>query len=149
MFVGYPFAQKGYTLLNLITNKTFVSRDVIFHESVFPLNGASPDSYIQPTPVEMTQTNAYCHDDIVVDEVQEPDTTESTNAPSPQPEVRRSSRISHKPTWLGDYVNNVHSSAHIVSVIDLPLEDQFHYFSATVTTNADPVNFKQAVQCAN
>lgn len=53
VFVGYPFAQKGYTLLNLITNKTFVSRDVIFHESVFPLNGASPDSYIQPTPVEM------------------------------------------------------------------------------------------------
>lgn len=93
--------------------------------------------------------NAYWHDDIVVDEVQEPDTTESTNAPSPQPEVRRSSRISHKPTWLGDYVNNSHSSAHIVSVIDLPLEDQFHYFSATVTTNDDPVNFKQAVQCAN
>lgn len=82
MFVGYPFTQKGYNLSDLTTNKTSVSRDVIFHESVFPLNGASPDSYIQPTLVGMPHTNVYCHDDIVVDEVQPTDTTEDTNTPS-------------------------------------------------------------------
>ena len=36
IFLGYPFGVKGYKLLNLITKKTFISRDVSFHETVFP-----------------------------------------------------------------------------------------------------------------
>ncbi|XP_019226901.1 PREDICTED: uncharacterized protein LOC109208274 [Nicotiana attenuata] len=36
VFLGYPTGKKGYKLLNLATNKVFVSRNVIFHESVFP-----------------------------------------------------------------------------------------------------------------
>ena len=35
-FLGYPSSQKGYKLLNLLTNQTFVSRDVMFHETIFP-----------------------------------------------------------------------------------------------------------------
>jgi len=30
LFLGYPQAQKGYMLLNLLDQKRFVSRDVIF-----------------------------------------------------------------------------------------------------------------------
>lgn len=36
IFVGYPFEVKGYKLYDLETHSTFVSRDVIFHESSFP-----------------------------------------------------------------------------------------------------------------
>ena len=36
VFLGFPFGVKGYKLLNLATKKTFVSRDVTFHETVFP-----------------------------------------------------------------------------------------------------------------
>jgi hypothetical protein len=36
IFIGYPFAKKGYKLYNLSTNSVFVSRNVIFHETVFP-----------------------------------------------------------------------------------------------------------------
>ncbi|XP_075664576.1 uncharacterized protein LOC142634167 [Castanea sativa] len=36
VFLGYPFGVKGYKLLNLATKKIFVSRDVLFHEIVFP-----------------------------------------------------------------------------------------------------------------
>ena len=36
IFLGYPFGVKGYKLLNLITKKNFISRDVSFHETVFP-----------------------------------------------------------------------------------------------------------------
>lgn len=36
MFLGYPFGIKGYKLLNLSTNTVFVSRDVVFHEHIFP-----------------------------------------------------------------------------------------------------------------
>lgn len=31
LFLGYPLKQKGYRLLNLLTNLTFDSRDVKLH----------------------------------------------------------------------------------------------------------------------
>ena len=36
IFLGLPFGVKGYKLLNLVNKKIFVSRDVTFHEIVFP-----------------------------------------------------------------------------------------------------------------
>ena len=36
VFLGYPFGIKGYKLLDLQTHTTFISRDVTFHESIFP-----------------------------------------------------------------------------------------------------------------
>ena len=41
LFLGYPVTQKGYKLLNLLTDQTFVSRDVIFHEHIFPFQQSS------------------------------------------------------------------------------------------------------------
>jgi hypothetical protein len=36
VFLGYPLAQKGYKLYDLDKKKIFVSKDVIFHEFIFP-----------------------------------------------------------------------------------------------------------------
>jgi len=36
LFLGYPSGVKGYTLFDLHTKSIFISRDVTFHESVFP-----------------------------------------------------------------------------------------------------------------
>lgn len=36
VLMGYSTTQKGYLLLNLSTKHFFVSRDVVFKESVFP-----------------------------------------------------------------------------------------------------------------
>ena len=36
LFVGYPFGQKGWKLLNLEIEEYFVSHDIIFHENIFP-----------------------------------------------------------------------------------------------------------------
>ena len=36
IFLGYHFGVKGYKLLNLVTRQIFISRDVSFHENVFP-----------------------------------------------------------------------------------------------------------------
>lgn len=38
VFLGYPAATKGYKLLNLVTHKIIVSRDVKFHERNFPFH---------------------------------------------------------------------------------------------------------------
>ena len=44
VFVGYPFNTKGYKVLNLATKKVHISRDVIFHEKIFPFVLAPDDS---------------------------------------------------------------------------------------------------------
>ena len=36
IFLGYPFGSKGYKLYDLSTKSCFISRDVVFRESVFP-----------------------------------------------------------------------------------------------------------------
>uniref|UniRef100_M1D8Y3 Retroelement pol polyprotein n=1 Tax=Solanum tuberosum TaxID=4113 RepID=M1D8Y3_SOLTU len=36
IFIGYPFNTKGYKVLNLATKRIHVSRDVLFHETIFP-----------------------------------------------------------------------------------------------------------------
>jgi hypothetical protein len=36
VFLGYPQGMKGYKLLNIYTNYIFVSRNVVFHEHIFP-----------------------------------------------------------------------------------------------------------------
>ena len=41
VFLGYPFNMKGYKVLNLHTRKITISRDVVFHESIFPLSDSS------------------------------------------------------------------------------------------------------------
>ena len=38
VFLGYPFNVKDYKVLNLHTRKITISRDVIFHESIFPFS---------------------------------------------------------------------------------------------------------------
>nr|GEX25207.1 cysteine-rich RLK (receptor-like protein kinase) 8 [Tanacetum cinerariifolium] len=45
VFLGYPSNQKGYKFYNLLTKTTFVSRDAIFNEIVFPFADNSTKSY--------------------------------------------------------------------------------------------------------
>jgi hypothetical protein len=53
MFLGYHFQQKGYKLFDLHTYSVFISRDVIFHESIFPfavgLLNPSSDGVFSPS----------------------------------------------------------------------------------------------------
>jgi hypothetical protein len=54
VFLGYHFQQKGYKLLDIHSHFVFVSRDVIFHESIFPfaigLTTLSSDGVFLPSP---------------------------------------------------------------------------------------------------
>ena len=55
MFLGYPATQKGYKLLNLLTDLTFVSRDVVFHEHIFLFQQSSLQQYKIPLPAFFPQ----------------------------------------------------------------------------------------------
>jgi hypothetical protein len=53
MFLGYPFQQKGYKLFDLHSHLVFISRDVVFHEFIFPfvvgLHNPSSDGVFLPS----------------------------------------------------------------------------------------------------
>ncbi|XP_057980027.1 uncharacterized protein LOC131165892 [Malania oleifera] len=63
-FIGYPFGVKGYRLLDLDTKKIFISRNVVFHEIVFPFKTnkiSHPDTSFSntnspPSPNELSFT---------------------------------------------------------------------------------------------
>jgi hypothetical protein len=44
IFIGYPLGQKAYKLFDLSTKNVFTSRDVKFHENVFPYAPVKPNS---------------------------------------------------------------------------------------------------------
>lgn len=45
IFLGYPNGVKGYKVYDLFANKVFISRNVIFHEHVFPFHSFKQNSY--------------------------------------------------------------------------------------------------------
>lgn len=56
VFLGYPFGVKGYKLLDLNINSIFISRDVTFHEHVFPFHQHhSTPSYQLPPSATIPQ----------------------------------------------------------------------------------------------
>lgn len=44
-FLGYPMGKKAYKLLNLEIKQVFFSRDVTFHENVFPFHNTQKPTY--------------------------------------------------------------------------------------------------------
>ena len=54
IFVGYPYGQKGYHIYDIKTHQIYVSRDIKFHESIFPyrdLQSPSFNNSINITPI--------------------------------------------------------------------------------------------------
>lgn len=46
VFIGYPSEYKGYKVLHLDTNKVSISRNVIFHENIFPFKKIQSSSSV-------------------------------------------------------------------------------------------------------
>jgi len=109
--MGYPFGKKAYKVMDIETNQFYVSRDVVFHEDVFPFVVSSSSQHkplFQPVPQLFTeegfshtsdQTSATpstsCSDD-----GHEIARTPATS----QPDSSRPTRTHKKPSYLQDYV---------------------------------------------
>ncbi|XP_049394803.1 uncharacterized protein LOC125859127 [Solanum stenotomum] len=59
VFVGYPYATKGYKVLNLTTQKIHVSRDIIFHETIFPFAMSKDNTHLPSFPFHSVTLNDY------------------------------------------------------------------------------------------
>ena len=58
VFLGYPFNVKGYKLLDLDSHTTFLSRDVIFHESDFPFSSNTSSQSLNLIPLPIFSSNS-------------------------------------------------------------------------------------------
>ena len=57
VFLGYPFVVKGYKLLDLHSKRIFISRDVVFHESIFPFQSLPSSTFhFPPDPLSQLFT---------------------------------------------------------------------------------------------
>ncbi|XP_073019436.1 uncharacterized protein [Primulina eburnea] len=65
VFLGYSNTQKGYKVMNLDTRKFLVSRDVVFHESIFPF--VSPIHYQPVFPPYTAPEFSSIQSDFVLD----------------------------------------------------------------------------------
>ncbi|XP_047268535.1 uncharacterized protein LOC124898714 [Capsicum annuum] len=153
VLLGYPCGKKGYKLLNLSSLFIFYSKDVVFHEFIFPFSSSSvsqPFSYSPPVyddPLVLsTQSPSVVHDDPPI----VPETTFSSLSSPPVvhndspavPEttlslpLRRSSRVVHPLHHLQGYIcSSVKIPLQVnskISSIDLHLhEPQFYQQAAS------------------
>ncbi|KAA8547424.1 hypothetical protein F0562_003712 [Nyssa sinensis] len=55
IFIGYPYGHKGYRIYDIESHSIYTSRDVIFHEGIFPFRdvpqSSAPPSTVIPLPV--------------------------------------------------------------------------------------------------
>lgn len=62
VFLGYLFGVKGYKLLNLETQICYISRDVVFHEDVFPFETSSSTPFqTQDCSIPLSAPNSDIH----------------------------------------------------------------------------------------
>ena len=140
MFLGYPFNIKGYKLFDLQSHSIFISRDVIFHEKVFPFasHTSLPSSDLIPLPripsipsvlldpISSVNTDSFVqiHHDLDTDDQAFPDAFDHVandvldHAVFATPVVhtaapRKSSRVPKPPSYLKAYHCNQVSLASI------------------------------------
>jgi len=110
VFMGYPHCKKGYKVMSLTDNKVYISRDVIFHESVYPF--ANQASHTNNSFFCISQTTTF-HDfcDFSPHDITNTRPDSSFSTPSTTPAECSSTHHSdrpvraHKlPTYLQDYV---------------------------------------------
>ncbi|XP_074378507.1 uncharacterized protein LOC141720052 [Apium graveolens] len=116
VFLGYPAATKGYKVLDLVTNRILVSRDIKFHEKKISFHMSKLPSVpvtklFLPTHTPL-DTNSYIDlPDVFFQHNPSPSTDSTIHAsnipPVIEPVIRRSSRQIYKPSHLQDYVCNL------------------------------------------
>lgn len=138
VFLGYPSGQKGYKLLNLDTKKVFVSRDVQFHESIYPFSvnsSTSPSLFPISSPIsEPSMTNIPT------------DSPPTILFPSNTSPVSPTSPFSHSPmpsvTDLTRSCLATPSSPHTLSFTALSPHNQHLFHSISPIT--EPTSYSQA-----
>jgi len=99
VFMGYPFGKKAYKVMDLETHAFHVSRDVVFHEEIFPFASEMQHrSLFQPPSQSITVEEGFAPTHVPAEQVP------SIPQPATQSASSRPPREHRKPHYLQDYV---------------------------------------------
>lgn len=166
VFVGYPFAKKGYKILDLNTYETFVSRDVHFYEHIFPFKTVhKPVTNLFPKQssdvVDDLPSMPLVMEHPTAEHVPPTTTTETSSSSADESIVRRSSRHHKLPARFTEYTG---LPTHLINSIQvlcptrsygsnlgdfvqaLPLDTEHVAFAATSENIPVPSTYKQAIK---
>ncbi|CAE5963143.1 unnamed protein product [Arabidopsis arenosa] len=163
VFLGYPSGYKGYKVLNLETHSISISRNVIFHEDIFPFQSLELSSNtldlfssnILPLPIPDTSS---IHSPIPFPSEVLSDNSNSSIDSEVTISVNgnRPKRNTRVPSYLNDYhcnlVNHIsndsgNTSHPLQSVLDYSrLNDHYQQFILNISSESEPKNFQEAVK---
>lgn len=176
IFLGYSELQKVYILLDIKSRKFIVSRDVVFHESIFPFSAKYIDSVqdVYGSPLEVidtpipdyetdnaTNTEVYPDENVahpimqyedntitlIETEVDEVPTT--TNIPTHNQPVSKTSRKIKEYVWMKDYTENKQCSTRHPIANSLSYErvtPSCKVFLSKLSEYIEPKHFHQAIK---
>ena len=139
VFLGYPNGMKAYRLYDIHIKQVFVSKDVIFHENVFPFHSITDiASLIDPfcdlvLPFPSLDTSINSSDPTSSHGSILPDTSES----SQYIPLRKSSRVHKPPSYLRDF------HCHLASFSSYPYDYSPYSLSQFISYNSLSSKYKQ------
>ncbi|WVZ13928.1 hypothetical protein V8G54_011494 [Vigna mungo] len=173
IFLGFKRHTKGYLFLNLKNHKVEVSRNVIFHENVFPYHNIQKTENSLCLPLPTNYTHNYDHllpfgpttNDIPLGSstadrlsgnliTDLPTGSHNTPTDTAQPNdncndtsesVRRSSRPRTTPAYLKDYKTNSIVRYPIKNYLCYnPLSNHYKHTYLSITSNTEPNSYSVA-----
>ena len=153
LFIGYPATQKGYKLYNLLTQNSFVSRDVRFlkHIMLYKLFSSVPSaSPVSNSPILINSSSD------LLSPSNSPSSLPCTDAPaalsdpsSSEVPLRRSSHPKTTPFWHSDYamVSQLPPPppTKLHPTVSTPVSFSYSCFLTNALHTKDPTHYKHAV----
>ena len=140
VFLGYSPGYKWYKLLDLSTNTVFISRDIIFHESAFPLS-----SFPSPT----STTNIFSDRVLPISSLPSPTSTSTPSSLDTSTVSTCPHQVRRPPTYLQEYHCSFSSSSftshlfsHVLSYQKLSLS--YKSLIHAIFFNIEPTTYSQA-----
>lgn len=171
VFIGYPPGMKAYKLLDLVTHEVLISRDVVFHENVFPFLNSTPNFekdpfalLVLPKSLDVIHDNSQPHissnsiltsipattDSIPISSNSVPisvtDDFVSNSTNSVPLRQSKSGRIIKKPSYLKDFHCNLLTTS---TKCRYPLSDVLSYDQLSPTYRAFTVSLSSQVEPRN
>jgi hypothetical protein len=146
--------MKGYKLLDLHTHSTFISRDVVFQESIFPYTSSIPSHtsisnenlvihHFVPDFDDLNQFGSNSHNtsttELPIQTLEPIESISSTCIPCSHNTPRKSSRIRKQPSYLHDFHYQLASSFFQLNPISLDMV--VNKFSGTSYSLSSPLSY--------
>lgn len=156
IFLGYPSGYKGYKVMDITTHRVFISRDVVFHESIFPFRTQYTSSFsfplsqsslpsIPPSLYPSPPSNSSSSHPIPIPPTNKPTTSSSPAPPSNKTSYGRTIKL---PSVLNDHICGTVTSTctyllqNYLTYSHLP--PKIAYFYVSITSIPESHTYAQA-----